>query len=147
MYWRQRQTGECVIVRVADGRYQSITSAPALDCAQNDASSAPAAASGDGFDSICGVIVDGRTHRYRCTVSGARPGKGDHKTVLRYPDQTITLEWRQGDSVQVILEGMRPMSARFRTSEGETNFVVEGKTYFYISDRDMAAMEVRHFRE
>ena len=28
----------------------------------------------------------------------------------------------------------------------ETDILVEGKTYFYYSDRSMAAMEVEHFK-
>jgi len=42
---------------------------------------------------------------------------------------------------------MKPQPVRFSTSEGATQFMFEGKTYFYVSDRDMARMEVRNFRE
>jgi len=147
MYWQGRQSGECVIVRVADGRYASITSAPRFDCEQ--ASEAPTAGPvpNDGFETICGVTVEGRPYRYKCVVSGARPGKNGEKTVLRFPDQTITLEWRKGDTVKLHFEGMNPVNARFSTYEGETQFVFEDKTYFYISNRDMARQEVKDFRE
>ena len=37
------------------------------------AESAPAPGRG-GFATVCGVIVDGKTYRYKCTVEGAAPG-------------------------------------------------------------------------
>lgn len=147
MYWHGQRSGECVIVRVADGRYASITSAPRSDCEQ--AAEAPSAGPvpKNGFETVCGVTVEGRPYRYKCVVSGARPGKNGEKTVLRFPDQTVTLEWRKGDTVTLHFEGMKPVNARFTSNEGETQFVFEDKTYFYISNRDMAAQEVKHFRE
>jgi len=147
MYWQGRRSGECVIVRVADGRYASITSAPRFDCEQ--AAEAPTAGPvpKNGFETICGVTVEGRPYRYKCVVSGARPGKNGEKTVLRFPDQTLTLEWRKGNTVKLHFEGMKPVNARFSIDEGETQFVFEDKTYFYISNREMAEREVRNFRE
>ena len=44
-------------------------------------------------------------------------------------------------------EGMKPQPVRFNTSEGTTQFVFEDKTYFYVSDRAAARMEVQNFRE
>lgn len=44
-------------------------------------------------------------------------------------------------------EGMKAQPATFSTSEGNTQFVFEDKTYFYVSDPAAAAMEVRNFRE
>jgi len=45
----------------------------------------------------------------------------------------------------VTFEEMKPQPVTFNTSEGTTQFVFEDKTYFYVSDRAMAAMEVKHF--
>ncbi len=41
---------------------------------------------------------------------------------------------------------MKPQQARFSTAEGTTQFIFEGKTYLYVSDRGAAAMEVKHFK-
>jgi hypothetical protein len=147
--WRNARTGQCIIVRTAQGRYQSIGTAPAFDCRGGAAESAPApgtGASGGRFATVCGVIVGGRPYRYKCRVEGAAPG-GRGQTVLRYPDQTITLNWRGGRRVNVTFEGMKPQPLTYNTAEGTTQFMFEGKTYFYISNRDMARMEVRNFRE
>ena len=82
---------------------------------------------------------------FECTVEGAAPG-GRGKTVVHYPDQKITLNWRGGKRVNVTFEGMKPQPTTFNTSEGNTQFVYEGKTYFYVSDPGAAEMEVKHFR-
>ena len=95
---------------------------------------------------MCGVIVDGKTYRYKCTVEGAAPG-GPGKTIVRYPDQTITLNWRGARRGSVTFEGMKPQQVRFSTSEGDTQFIFEGKTYFYTSDPGAAEMEVKHFKD
>jgi hypothetical protein len=93
---------------------------------------------------VCGVTVEGKPYRYKCTVEGAAPGVRG-KTVVRYPDQTITLNWRGGRRGSVTFEGMKPQPVTFNTSEGTTQFVFEDKTYFYVPDRAMAEMEVKHF--
>ena len=146
--WRNARTGQCVIVRTAEGRYQSLVSAPAFDCQGGAAESAPAPGGGSGgrFATVCGATVEGKLYRYKCTVEGAAPG-GPGKTVVRYPDQNITLNWRGPRRASVIFEGMKPQSVRPSTSEGTTQFVFEDKTYFYVSDPGAARMEVRNFRE
>lgn len=149
-YWRKgRRAGQCVIVRTAEGRYQSLVNAPDLDCqASNAADGVPAAGldeHGSRFATVCGVIAAGKTYRYKCTVEGAAPG-GPGKTVIHYPDQNITLNWRGRNRVAVTFEGMKPQQLMFNTSEGNTQFIYEGKPYFYVSDPDAAAMEVKHFK-
>ncbi|MCB1825813.1 MAG: hypothetical protein KDJ54_15005 [Candidatus Competibacteraceae bacterium] len=147
--WLNARTGQCIIVRTANGRYQSIVTAPDFDCRDGAAESAPPpspGASGGRFATVCGVTVDGKLYRYRCKVEGAAPG-GRGRTILHYPDQTITLNWHGGRRVSVIFEGMKPQQTTYNTSEGSTQFVFEDKTYFYISDRHAAKMEVRDFRE
>ena len=143
-YWRQARTGQCIVVRTAEGRYQSLVTALNASCQDGAAESAPAPRPGR-FATVCGVIVDGKTYRYKCTVEGAAPG-GSGKTVLHYPDQNITLNWRGGKRVSVTFEGMKAQPATFSTSEGNTQFVFEGKTYFYTSDPGAAEMEVKHFK-
>jgi hypothetical protein len=143
--WRNARTGQCVIVRTANGHYQSLFSAPDFDCQGGSSQGAPAPGPG-GFATVCGVTVEGKPYRYKCTVEGAAPG-GRGKTVVRYPDQTITLSWRGPKRGSVTFEGMKAQPATFSTSEGNTQFVFEGKTYFYTSDPGAAAMEVRNFRE
>lgn len=147
--WRNARTGQCVIVRTANGRYQALVTAPAFDCQDGAAEGAPApgpGASGSRFATVCGAIVDGKTYRYKCTVEGAAPG-GPGKTVVRYPDQTITLSWRGPKRGNATFEGMKPQPVTFTTAEGTTEFIFEGKTYFYVSDPGAARMEVRNFRE
>jgi hypothetical protein len=144
-YWRQARTGQCIVVRTAEGRYQSLVTALKSSCQDGAAESAPAPRPG-GFATVCGVIVDGQTYRYQCTVEGAAPG-GPGKTIVRYPDQTITLNWRGARRGSVTFEGMKPQQVRFSTSEGDTQFIFEGKTYFYTSDPGAAEMEVKHFKD
>ena len=145
--WRNSRSGQCIIVRTANGRYQSIVSAPDFDCRGGAAESAPAPGAGSGgrFATVCGVIVDGKTYRYKCTVSGAAPG-GPGKTVINYPDQKITVNWRGPKRGSVIFEGMKPQPMRFSTSEGTTQFIFEGKTYYYVSNQGMAEWEIKNFR-
>lgn len=50
-------------------------------------------------------------------------------------------------TVSVMFEGMKAQPATFSTSEGNTQFVFEGKTYFYTSDPGAAEMEVKHFKD
>ena len=141
-YWRQARTGRCIVVRTAEGRYQSLVTALNASCQGGAAERAPGPG---GFATVCGVIVDGKTYRYRCAVEGAMPG-GPGKTVLHYPDQNITLHWRHGYQVGVEFEGMKVMPTTVNTSEGNTQFMFEGKTYFYTSDPGAAEMEVKHFK-
>ena len=150
-YWRQTRTGQCITVRTAEGRYQSLVNAPDFDC-QNGESAADTSPEDTGahqkqpFATVCGVTVEGKLYRYKCKVNGAAPG-GPGKTVLHYPDQKVTLHWHHGDRVGVEFEGMKTLPTTFTTSEGSTQFMFEGKTYFYVSDPGMAEMEVRDFRD
>ena len=101
----------------------------------------------DSFDTICGVIVGGKTYRYRCGATDFYSGGQKVRTELRYPDQTIQLTWRPGKRVGLQFEGMVPQEARYATAEGETNFVFEDQTYFYYSDKSLAQWEWKNFRD
>jgi len=148
-YWRENENGQCVTVRTSNGRYASIAYATDFDCkhAAGAGGAAGTAERRDEFGTVCGVIVSGQTHRYRCTAVDVYSGSNKVRTELRYPDQTIELTWRPGNRVGLQFEGMVPKEARYATSEGETNFVFEGKTYFYYSNKDIARMELQHFRD
>jgi hypothetical protein len=101
----------------------------------------------DPFDTVCGVMVDGKDYSYRCGATDFYSGGQKVRTELRYPDQTIQLTWHPGNRVGLQFEGMVPKEARFSTSEGETNWVFEGKTYYYFSDKGRAQSEFQNFRD
>ena len=144
MYWRETSTGRCVAVRLADGRYQALTEVPREDCAASTAGpAAPLAA--DAFATVCGVLVNGKTYRYKCTVSGAAPG-GPGETVLNYPDQKITLKWLAPKRLAVTFEGMKPQELGYVQAEGNIEFNYEGSVYMYTYNRESAALEVKNFR-
>ena len=105
------------------------------------------ATSADSFDTVCGVIVNAQTYRYRCNVADHYSGGQKVRTTLRMPDQTIELTWKPGNRVGLQFEGMVPKESRYASAEGEINWVFEDKTYFYIANQDMARMELRDLRD
>ncbi len=90
--------------------------------------------------------MDGQTYRYKCRLVDHYDGDRKTHSVLHFPDQKLKMVWKPQNVVELHFEGMVPMTAEYVTYEGETNFVFEDKTYFYISNPDMAAMEVRDFQ-
>lgn len=104
------------------------------------------AGSADSFDTVCGVMVDGKDYAYRCQVTDHYSGGQKTHTTLRMPDQTIELTWHGGNRVGLQFEGMVPQEARYSASEGETNWMYEGKTYYYFSDKGRASFEVQNLR-
>lgn len=101
----------------------------------------------DSFQTVCGVIVGGKTSRYLCEATDLAADKGVQRTALRFPDNELLLVWGDGKRVDVQIEGpAAPIPATYSTSEGETDVFLAGKTYFYYSDRGLAAMEVKHFK-
>lgn len=146
-YWRDSRTGRCVTARVADGKIASIVYAPDMDCeAKGDESSAAAGAE-DSFDTVCGVITGGKTYRYRCQVIERKNEEGKRVTTLRYPDNELKLHWHREGKVGVGMQGVETVQTTYSTSEGETDFELDGKTYFYISDKKAARMELKDFKE
>ena len=67
-YWTETNTNRCVIARVSGGKIASIVYAPSSDC--DSAAASPNA--GDGFATVCGVIVDGKTYFF---ISDKRAAK------------------------------------------------------------------------
>ena len=61
-YWRQTRTGQCIVVRTAEGRYQSLVTALKVSCQDGAAESAPAPGPGR-FATVCGVTADGKPYR------------------------------------------------------------------------------------
>jgi hypothetical protein len=147
-YWHQSASGQCVVVRTSEGRYASIAHAMDTSCNKGGASAGGGSAERqDPFDTVCGVMTNGQDYKYRCGATDFYSGGQKVRTELRYPDQTIQLTWRPGNRVGLQFEGMKPMEARYSTSEGETNWVYEGKTYYYFSDKGRAQSEWRNFRD
>jgi len=136
-YWRHGQTGACIIVRTADGRYASLVEARPLDCERFENGQESTAADGPGeFETICGFMAGHEPQRYLCTAEVFHDDGGNHtRTILRFPDMEMSLNWQGGGEVGVHLEGMNPQRVEFVTYEGETNFTVYDKTYFFISNR------------
>ncbi len=142
-YWQNRH-GNCISVRTSDGRYASIVHAPDFDCkgGGGQANSEHVHERKDEFQTVCGVIVDGKPIRFNCKVVDFYEGHQKTKTTLHFPDLTLRLKWQSGDQVDVHSEGMNVQPSRYWVSEGETNFTVSGKRYFYISDPNEASREL-----
>lgn len=146
-YWRKVADGSCVAVRGSDGRVRSLDHAKAADCDKAAAwKPSPPKPTKSGFATVCGVEVEGKTYRYHCTVEGAATGAAG-RTVLHFPDNRVTLEWPGANRVRATFDGMVPLESAYETHEGVTRFSVEGKPYFYVSDRAKAAVELKALKE
>lgn len=138
-HWRG-QHGTCVAVTTTDGRYASITAVDAAKCTDGRSAVTPSVTAG-ATRTVCGVIVGGKTNRYLCDVEEHRQGT----TVLRFPDSTLRLTWNVGStSVQVEQEGTARVTVKYADAEGETNFTIDQRTFFYISNPSLAEIEVRN---
>ncbi|MCU0934978.1 MAG: hypothetical protein MUF66_02645, partial [Gammaproteobacteria bacterium] len=146
-YWRESRNGQCIVVKTADGRYESIVYGTEAGCKGGGGSGASAEERREEFKTVCGVIVNGVNNRYRCTVADFYSGDQKNRSILTYPDMKVELTWRTGGRVGLQFEGMKPQEARYSTPEGETNFMYEGKTYFYYSNKDLARREYDNFRD
>ncbi len=142
-YWKNRH-GNCITVRTSNGRYQSIVHTPDFDCrgGGGHAASGQAHERKEQFRTVCGVVVNGKSHRYNCKVVDFFEGHHKVKTTLHYPDMTMRLKWKSGNKVSIHMEGMNPQEEWYSVSDGETNFMYSDKTYFYISNQDAASREL-----
>ena len=149
-WWYNASTGQCANTQSKNGRVSSAAEDRHPKCteaaAQAGGGANSAAGTSDSFDTVCGVIVSGKDSAYRCRVTDHYAGSQKTRTTLRFPDQTIELTWQTRNRVGVQFEGMVPKDARYSSSEGETNWVFEGKTYYYFSDTDRARSEVQRLR-
>jgi hypothetical protein len=146
-WWYNPSTGQCVNTQSKNSRVTSAAEDryPKCNEAASRAGGGGSSAGGDtdSFDTVCGAIVSGDDFPYRCEVTDYYSGGKKTRTVLRFPDQTVELTWRPGNRVGVQFEGMVPSDVRYSNSEGETNWVFEGKTYYYFSDKGRARSEVQ----
>lgn len=141
-HWRGKN-GDCIAVTTTDGKYSSITTVDAGKCS-DDGSAVAASGKAGAMRTVCGVIVGGKTYRYLCEVEENRQGT----SVLRMPDTTLKLTWNLGsNSVQVEQDGTKPVVVKYAEAEGETNFRVDQRTFFYIANPGMAEWEVKNFRK
>jgi hypothetical protein len=145
-YWREPQTSKCVGVRYRDNRVTAVVHAANAECERAAANKPKAPApTATGFHTVCGVTVDGKTYRYKCTVEGAGPG-GPGQTTLHFPDNTVTLKWLGAKKASASFAGMNPQDVDVTTAEGMTQFLFEGKPYFWASDRRAAELELQSLR-
>jgi hypothetical protein len=145
-YWREPQTAKCVGVRYRDNRVTAVVHAANAECEKAAANKPKAPApTATGFHTVCGVTVDGKPYRYKCTVEGAMPG-GPGETTLHFPDNAVTLNWLGTKKASATFAGMKPSDVDVTTAEGMTQFVFEGKPYFWVSDRRAAELELQSLR-
>ena len=145
-YWREPQTAKCVGVRYRNNSVTAVIHAPNAECEKAAANKPKAPApTAKGFHTVCGVTVDGKPYRYKCTVEGAEPG-GPGETTLHFPDNTVTLKWLGAKKASATFAGMNPFDVDVTTTEGTTQFVFEGKPYFWVSDRRAAELELQSLR-
>lgn len=141
-YWRLARDGSCISVRTADGRYEAIAPATREDCERAEkATQGVAKPDAGGFRTVCGVMVEGKPVRYVCSVVGG--DQHSTPTTLRFPDLEMVLKWQAGKSVSVEMQGSVPIAGTWSDSEGETDIVTPEKTWFYVSNRQAAALEVQ----
>ena len=154
-YWREARSNRCVMVKESDNRYRIIEYVTDIDCqGQGGGDSWGGGETWDDrahndderFDTVCGVIVNGQTYRYHCTLVNFYEGGRLFKTAVHFPDQNIRMVWKSNNEVVLHFEGMTPQRARYSHSEGETDVFFEDKTYFFYSDREKARREVANFR-
>jgi hypothetical protein len=144
-FWNHAGDNGCLKVRTVDGRYESIEPATADDCAAAAAAKTTAAPAAGGYATVCGVMVEGKPVRYVCSVVD-----GDQRirpTLLKFHDMEMTIDWLDATRVRLNMEGMNPIEGTWKESEGETDLVTPGQTWFYISNRDAAAMEVKSMNQ
>ncbi len=145
-YWREPKTSQCVGVRYRDNRVTAVVHTANAECEKAAVNKPKAPApTATGFHTVCGVTVDGKTYRYKCTVEGAASG-GPGQTTLHFPDNTVTLKWLSATKASAIFEGMNPQDVDVTTAEGTTQFLFEGKPYFWVSDRRAAELELKALR-
>jgi hypothetical protein len=87
----------------------------------------------DSFQTVCGVIVGGKTSRYLCEATDLAADKGVQRTALRFPDNDLLLVWGNGKRVDVQIKGLAaPIRATDSTSEGETDIFTLGEDLFLL---------------
>ena len=142
-YWRKDK--QCVQMNFANLRVTGIVTATLGACdkaAANKPTAPPPSATG--FATMCGVMVDGKPIKYKCTVEGTALGQHG-TTVLHFPDNRLDLMWGGGNHVTVTFVGLKPQETTYATADGITRFTLD-KEYFFASDRTSAARELKSVR-
>lgn len=142
-YWRDNRDGRCVSIETKDGRYAEIVYMPELACQRGESSETEEEYDRqDEFETVCGVALEGKIHRQRCRVIDYYRGEKKWRTDLRFPDQMMRLRWQNEKMVTVRVEGVETRRAEYRSAEGDTNFFLDDKTYFYTFDKEKAKLEL-----
>ncbi|MEZ5285378.1 MAG: hypothetical protein R2712_11350 [Vicinamibacterales bacterium] len=110
---------------------------PADAAAPGSGLEAPAP-SATGYATVCGVTVEGKEYRYRCTVEGDAPGSTG-TTALHFPDNDVTIAWHGGGKATATFAGMVPMDITIATEDGVTRFPFEDKVLLRPTARRAAA--------
>ena len=145
-YWRSNQHGRCVSVRTSQGRYESIIYTPRIDCEDDQSGSVETSERRDEFATVCGVAFGGKIHPYRCKVVDIYKGDKKFKTEVHFPDQVMRLRWQNDKKVAVHIEGLETQSVEFRAAEGDINYFMDDKTYFYTADKEKAKLDVANLK-
>ena len=140
-FWQDTRSERCVRVGTSEGRYSSIVYTSDVDCQSSEEGDERQ----DEFQTVCGVAFEGKIHRHLCKAVDFYRGDKKWRTELYFPDQVMRLRWQNDRTVAVHVEGLETRRAEYRTAEGDTNFFLEDKTYFYTSDKEAAALEVANF--
>ena len=90
---------------------------------------------------------EGKIDSYLCKAVDFYRGEQRWRTDLHFPDQVMRLRWQNERSVMVQVEGLEKRRAEYRIAEGDTNFFLDEKTYFFTSDRDKAKLDVANFKK
>ena len=146
-YWRDTREGRCVSVRTTEGRYASIVYTPESDCQQVLGNSAETAERKDEFATVCGVAFGGKINSYRCKVVDFYDGDKKIKTEVRFPDQVMRLKWQGAKKVAVHIEGLETQHVEYRAAEGDINYFMDDKTYFYTADKEKAKRDVADLKK
>lgn len=153
-FYEEPETGRCLRVVTREGRYASLgyvddsgcRSAARASVTAGGETSLSGESGAESFRTVCGVIVGSRISRYLCEATDLKRDEGFERTALRLPDSELQLIWGEGNQVDVQFQGLgAPVPATYSVHEGETDILVDDKTYFYYSDRGLAASEVEHF--
>jgi hypothetical protein len=99
----------------------------------------------DIFKSVCGVVDGREMYKYPCQVVDQYNGKTKARTILRYPDMELVLVWLPGGKVEVSGSAggnSEPETVSYTVKSGETNFTTKKASYFYMSDKKVAAREL-----
>jgi hypothetical protein len=104
----------------------------------------------DSFKSVCGVVNGPEMYKYPCQVVDQYNGKTKARTILRYPDMELVLVWLPNGQVEVSGSAggnSEPETVNYTVKSGETNFKTKKASYFYMSDKKVAARELSQLKQ